>query len=59
VTDARLRTVAVVGDGIAGWSAAAALKARVPGLSVALVPVAGLKLGAVDLFGQAAPIAEI
>lgn len=55
MSDARIRTVAVVGHGIAAWSTAAALKKRVPGLAVALVPVAAFRPGLVDLTGAAAP----
>lgn len=51
----RIGTIAVVGDGVAGWSAAAALKSRVPGISVALIPVADLRPAFVDLFGGASP----
>ncbi|WP_196802143.1 tryptophan halogenase family protein [Sphingomonas phyllosphaerae] len=35
--DAPIRRVAIVGGGIVGWSAAAALRRRVPGLAVAIV----------------------
>jgi len=35
-----LREVAVIGGGLVGWSAAAALKRRVPGLSVTILPIA-------------------
>jgi hypothetical protein len=55
MSDTRIGTIAVVGDGVAGWSAAAALKSRVPGISVALIPVAELRPGFVDLFGGASP----
>lgn len=55
MTDARIRTVAVVGQGLAAWSAAAALRKRVPGLAVAVVPVAAFRPGFVDLTGAAAP----
>src|SRR4051812_15698698 len=34
-----IRDVVVAGGGITGWSAAAALKRRLPGLSVTIVPV--------------------
>lgn len=37
---APIRTVAVAGGGIAGWSAAAALKRRLPWLEVTILPVA-------------------
>ena len=53
--DRRIRTLAVVGDGVAGWTAAAALARRIPHLSVAVVPVAKLRPAMVDLFGGAAP----
>ncbi|MAW98638.1 MAG: tryptophan halogenase [Sphingomonas sp.] len=55
MTSRAIRTIAVVGNGIAGWNAAAALKKRVPGISVALVPVADLKPGLADLCASAAP----
>lgn len=55
MSDWRIRTVAVVGDGIAGWSVAAALRRRVPNLSVALVPVPGRRRGPADLTGAAMP----
>jgi len=38
VTDAPVASVAVVGGGLTAWSAAAALKRRIPSIDVALVP---------------------
>ena len=55
MSDMRIGTIAVIGDGVAGWSAAAALKSRVPDVSVAAIPVADLRPGFVDLFGGASP----
>ncbi|WP_426291592.1 tryptophan 7-halogenase [Sphingomonas sp. TWP1-3-1] len=55
MSDMRIGTIAVVGDWVAGWSAAAALKSRVPDVSVAVIPVADLRPGFVDLFGGASP----
>ena len=39
MTGRPLRSVAVAGGGIAGWSAAAALKRRVPALEVTILPI--------------------
>jgi tryptophan halogenase len=39
ILDEPVRSVAVIGGGIVGWSAAVALKRRVPGISVTIVPV--------------------
>lgn len=55
MTDTRIRTIAVVGNGVAAWSAAAALKKRIPDVAVAVVPVAVFRPGFVDLVGAAAP----
>jgi tryptophan halogenase len=40
VADGAIRTVTVVGGGIVGWSAAAALKRRIPALEVSILPLA-------------------
>ena len=48
-----LRTVAVVGDGVAGWLAAAAFARRVAGVRVALVP--GGRAGLADRLGGTTP----
>ncbi|MGY2736967.1 tryptophan 7-halogenase [Sphingomonas sp. UYP23] len=48
-----LRTVAVVGDGVAGWLAAVAFARRIPGVRVALV--AGGRAGLADRLGGTTP----
>lgn len=50
-----IRTAAVVGDGIAGWTAAAALARRLPGVRVGVVPVADLPPGLADLVATTPP----
>ncbi|MBB3912363.1 tryptophan halogenase [Sphingomonas desiccabilis] len=55
--DEPVRKVAVVGGGIVGWSAAVALKRRVPGLSVTIVPVAPPDNALADRMPQTLPSA--
>ncbi len=57
-SDRRIRTVAVAGDGVAGWSAAAAFAKRVPGVAVAVVPVPGAERSMADLLGGTLPSAR-
>jgi tryptophan halogenase len=55
--DEPVRSVAVVGGGIVGWSAAVALKRRVPGVSVTIVPVAPPANALADRMPQTLPSA--
>jgi tryptophan halogenase len=54
---APIRTIAVVGDGIAAWTAAAALAVRLPGVRVAMVPHAARHRAMVDTIGATTPAA--
>jgi tryptophan halogenase len=53
--DRQIGTVAVAGDGIAAWSAAAALAKRVPRVAVAVVPSPGSAQSMADLLGGSVP----
>lgn len=55
--DEPVRSVAVVGGGIVGWSAAVALKRRVPGVSVTIVPVVPPANALADRLPQTLPSA--
>jgi tryptophan halogenase len=55
--DEPVRSVAVVGGGIVGWSAAVALRRRVPGVSVTIVPVAPPANALADRMPQTLPSA--
>lgn len=52
---APIRSAAVVGNGIAAWSAAAAIAHRIPRVAVTCVPMAGVPTDLVDLIPGAAP----
>ncbi|MXP26701.1 hypothetical protein GRI39_11710 [Altererythrobacter indicus] len=53
-----IRTVAVIGDGIAGWLAVCALATRLPHCSVAIIRVENMREGMADLFGATTPAAS-
>lgn len=55
--NAPIRTIAVVGDGIGAWTAAAALAVRLPGVRVALVPHTARHRAMVDTVGATTPAA--
>jgi tryptophan halogenase len=55
--DAPIRHIAVVGGGIVGWSAAAALRRRVPGVAVTIVATPPAPDALADLIPQTLPSA--
>lgn len=57
MTGAPIRGIAIVGDGLAGWTAAAALARRLPGVAVQVVPVAGTTPAVTDQLATMTPAA--
>ena len=55
MSGAAVRTVAVLGDGVAAWSAAAAFARRLPGVAVTVVRPAGYVPMLADMVGGATP----
>ena len=50
-----VRSIAVIGDGVAAWAAAAAFATRFPEMRISVSPVPGSPPGLVDIVGTAPP----